>query len=610
MCPALQTEVERRGGPGFGDAAGIGSGRRRTRRGAHRPRRPASRPTADARARPLVATAELPPPQTRMLRYLPLAIAATATVIVLPAVVVAALMPRGGVVMTLCSALAGIALSVALAATGAALWKRQPRSRDVVFADLMLWCWLRRYRTEQRLSQARDLFEAARKAGPDVNIELLLGLSRLLEARDAYLHGHSQRVARHAVQIARAMGLSPREVAKIRTAAEVHDVGKLYTPREILNSPYPLNKEEFEVVKRHAPQGAEMVSVVGDPEITAMVRHHHERIDGGGYPDGLVGAEIPLGARIIAVADTFDAITSDRAYRSAGSQKRALDVLAGEAGAQLDPHAVAAFQQGYSARRSVAWYAAGAVVAQRVAFALQSLTSNFGLGFASVGALAPAVGAAGVLALSPGVFRASQAPHPSQPAPGESAALVQPLDAAVGSGATGGAGLPQRGGARGGRPLAHVEPLGPSRSGLAGGGPGSGSAPATGGGSATPNGLAPAGGSSGGAGGSGGGSPAAGGSAPIVGEGTTPVKGLPEATLPKPGGGTPSVTVPSMSTPSVSTPTLSTPGVTTPRVTTPGVSAAGVAVPSVTVPSVTIPGVTVPPVTVPPVKLPSVKLGG
>lgn len=545
-----------------------------------------------------------------MLRYLPLAIVATATVIVLPAVAVAALIPRQGVAMTLCSALAGIALSVAFAAIGAAVWKRQPRSRDVVFADLMLWCWLRRYRTEQRLSQARDLFEAARKAGPGVNIELLLGLSRLLEARDAYLHGHSQRVARHAVRIARAMGLSPREVAKIRTAAEVHDVGKLYTPREILNSPYPLSKEEFEVVKRHAPQGAEMVSVVGDSEITAMVRHHHERIDGGGYPDGLTGPAIPLGARIIAVADTFDAITSDRAYRPAGSQKLALDVLGTEAGTQLDAHAVAAFLQGYSARRSVAWYAAATVLIQRAAFALQSLTSNFGLGFASVGALAPAVGAAGVLALSPGLFRSSQAPHLSQTAPGESVALVQSLGAGGGA-AVGGSGDTGRGDStqrhavvRGGQPFAHFEPLGPSRTGLAGDGVGGGGAPV--------NGASQGGASGGGAGTTGGGSSAGGGgSTPIGGEGGAPVKGLPETpSLPKPPGGAPGVTVPSVSTPSVGAPSVSTPAVTTPSVSTPSVSAAGVTVPSVTVPSVTVPSVTVPTVTVPPVKVAGVKLGG
>jgi hypothetical protein len=266
----------------------------------------------------------VPPPApdpaaaTRLWRYLPLAIVATGLVIVLPAAVVAALVPRAGLAMTLVSAVAAIAISLILAVAGAALWKRQPRSRDVVFADLMLWCWVRRYWSERRLSQARELFESARRAGPRVNIELLLGLSRLLEARDSHIHGHSQRVARHAVRISRAMGLSEREVAMIRTAAEVHDVGKIYTPRAILNSPRPLTEAEFAAVKEHAARGAEMLTVVGDPEITAMVRHHHERIDGAGYPDGLAGSAIPLGARIIAVADTFDAITSDRPYRPAG----------------------------------------------------------------------------------------------------------------------------------------------------------------------------------------------------------------------------------------------------------------------------------------------------
>ena len=103
-----------------------------------------------------------------------------------------------------------------------------------------------------------------------MNIELLLGLSRLLEARDPYIHGHSQRVARHSVRIGRAMGLSEREVAKLRTAAEVHDVGKIYTPRAILVNPDRLTEEEFAVIKRHTTCGAEMVSVVGDPE------HHRD----------------------------------------------------------------------------------------------------------------------------------------------------------------------------------------------------------------------------------------------------------------------------------------------------------------------------------------------
>jgi hypothetical protein len=120
------------------------------------------------------------------------------------------------------------------------------------------------------------------------------------------------------------------------------------------------------VVRRHPVDGAEMVSGLGDPELSAIVRHHHERLDGAGYPDGLRGADIPLGARIIAVADTFDAITSNRPYRPGCRHKKALDVLRAEAGAQLDPHAVRAFLSYYSGRRALPWWAGVAAAPSRL----------------------------------------------------------------------------------------------------------------------------------------------------------------------------------------------------------------------------------------------------
>ena len=146
-------------------------------------------------------------------------------------------------------------------------------------------------------------------------------------------------------------------MAKVRTAAATHDVGKVHTPREVLTKPGRLTDAEYEIVKKHPGDGAAMVAEMGDPEITAMVRHHHERLDGSGYPDGLAAGDIPLGARIIAVADTFDAMTSGRPYRAACKHKKALDVLSGEAGTRLDPVAVAAFLRYYSGKRSVAWSA-------------------------------------------------------------------------------------------------------------------------------------------------------------------------------------------------------------------------------------------------------------
>lgn len=316
---------------------------------------------------------------------------------------VTAVVPRGGSLLMAASAASAVAVSVAIASAEAALWKRRRRSRDVVFADLMLWGWLRRCWTERHLARARDLYDSARKAGPSVSIDLLERLSKLLEARDAYTHGHSQRVARHAECIARAMHISPVEIAKIRTAATVHDVGKLHTPREILNNPGRLTDAEFAVMKHHPGDGADMLAAVGDPEITAMVRHHHERIDGRGYPDGLVGSDIPLGARIIAVADTFDAIISARSYRSAGTHKKALDVLSNEAGSQLDGAAVAAFLSRYSARRSVAWFAFATAVPQRVFAVLQTASPSLGASTGGVASILPALGAAGLLTLSPGL---------------------------------------------------------------------------------------------------------------------------------------------------------------------------------------------------------------
>jgi HD-GYP domain-containing protein (c-di-GMP phosphodiesterase class II) len=517
-------------------------------------------------------------------RYLPTAIGATALVIVAPAAIVTALLPHGGVAMAIVSATVAVAISLAIATALAALWKRRARSRDIVFADLMLWGWLRRYRAERRLSQARDLFDSARRAGPSVNIEQLLGLSRLLEARDPYIHGHSQRVARHAVRIGRAMGLSEREVAKLRTAAEVHDVGKLYTPRAILVNPDRLTEEEFAIIKRHTTCGAEMVSVVGDAEITTMVRHHHERIDGCGYPDALAGVAIPLGARIIAVADTFDAITSDRPYRRAASQKRALAVLEGEAGVQLDAAAVAAFKHGYSGRRSVAGYALVTTVAERAVNAVQSLVANLGLGAASVATLAPALGAAGVLAVSPGLFRVS---HTLQPA-GASAGLLQPLA---------GAGEASTGGDRSTATSTHglgVSPRNASQHGdrrVVGGI--NAPRPVQRGGSASPPAGSPGGSGPSGAASPGTGAPGGGRTSPEAGSplgGAPKIPSTPPVTLPK--GATPPV-----SAPTVSTPTISTPAITTPSITTPTVSVPSVTVPSVTVPSVTVPGVTVPPVT-------------
>lgn len=345
-----------------------------------------------------------------LLRYLPAAVLATALVTAAPVLLIEAIAPNRGLAARAVGALVAGLLSIPVAAGAAALWRRQRWSRDVAFGDLLLWAWVRRYWNERRLARTLDLYECAKRAGPMVSIELLTGLARLLGARDPYTHGHGQRVARHAERIARAMRLSSAETARVCAAAAVHDVGKLFTPREILNKPGALTTAEFDRVKQHAADGAEMIEGVGDLEMAAMVRHHHERVDGRGYPDGLAGAEIPLGARIIAVADTFDAVISNRAYRSASTQKRALELLYESAGTQLDSVAVAAFGQRYRDRRPLAATALATAGAQRIFVALQAAAQGVG----GIVPLLPAVGAAGVLGLSSGDGRATHAPAPAR----------------------------------------------------------------------------------------------------------------------------------------------------------------------------------------------------
>ena len=289
-------------------------------------------------------------------------------------------------------------MSLAAASVGGAIWSRLPGSQDRVFADLMLWGWLRRSVAERRLAQAEKLLGADPQGA---SLEALIDLSDLLEARDARTYGHSQRVTRHAERIATVMGLPAAEVAKVRTAAALHDIGKLHTPRKILNKPGRLTDSEFALIKRHPVDGAVMTSGIGDPEISAMIRHHHERLDGRGYPDGLSGEDIPVGARIISVADTFDAITSNRTYRRASHHKRALDVLAAEAGKQLDGDAVAAFRGYYRGHRTVALSALLASAPQRLLTWLGGASPVIGAGAAGATALLMGVGSAQPAVYSP-----------------------------------------------------------------------------------------------------------------------------------------------------------------------------------------------------------------
>jgi putative nucleotidyltransferase with HDIG domain len=158
--------------------------------------------------------------------------------------------------------------------------------------------------------------------------------------RDPYTSGHSQRVAEYSRIIARAIGLSAREVERVGVAALLHDVGKIDQRfADILQKPGRLTEEERLVIEEHPVRSAELVAMVsGLQDLVKPVRHHHERWDGGGYPDGIAGEDIPLTARIIVFADTIDAMTSDRPYRPALGPADVRRELVKHRGKQFDPY--------------------------------------------------------------------------------------------------------------------------------------------------------------------------------------------------------------------------------------------------------------------------------
>ena len=170
-------------------------------------------------------------------------------------------------------------------------------------------------------------------------------LAKAVDARDAYTGSHSERVGELAARIARRLGIDEPQVELTRLAARLHDLGKLAIPEEILRKPAELNETERLVLERHPQIGHRMLESLGVDPIADWVLHHHERWDGSGYPNGLTGDEIPLGARIIFVADAFDAMTSQRVYRKPLSETEALAELRRCSGTQFDPEIVRAFSR-------------------------------------------------------------------------------------------------------------------------------------------------------------------------------------------------------------------------------------------------------------------------
>jgi putative nucleotidyltransferase with HDIG domain len=173
---------------------------------------------------------------------------------------------------------------------------------------------------------------------------MALVLGDVVEADDQYTGEHCKDVVALATDVGRQLGLDAERMRNLEFGALLHDVGKIAVPKEIINKPGRLTDEEFAIVKTHTTEGQRMLDRVGGfmREVGVIVRHHHERWDGGGYPDGLAGAAIPLEARIVACCDTLNAITTDRAYRKASPIGAALAELRRCAGAQFDPEVVEA----------------------------------------------------------------------------------------------------------------------------------------------------------------------------------------------------------------------------------------------------------------------------
>jgi len=184
------------------------------------------------------------------------------------------------------------------------------------------------------------LFEDVQQA----HFDSIKALAEALEVKDAYTRGHGDRLVKYAMAIAEKLGLSPQEREGVRYAAILHDIGKIGVREEVLNKPASLTPEEYEEMKTHPTKGAEIVKHIKSLKaVVSLVYHHQERYDGKGYPAGLAGDQIPIGARIVAVLDAFDAMTSDRVYRRAPGYRRAIEELKCHAGTQFDPKVVEAF---------------------------------------------------------------------------------------------------------------------------------------------------------------------------------------------------------------------------------------------------------------------------
>jgi HD-GYP domain-containing protein (c-di-GMP phosphodiesterase class II) len=194
---------------------------------------------------------------------------------------------------------------------------------------------------ELRAEENRRLYEELQATYADT----VRAFAAAIDIKDKYTQGHSERVGKYSEIIAREMGWSEEEVEGIKIAGYLHDVGKLVVERDIINAPYRIDAKESSELNRHPAAGYEILSPIHHPyaDIPLMAKYHHERLDGRGYPDGLTGDQIPMGAKIVSLADSFDAMTTDRPYRKRRSIEDVIEDFRRNTGKQFDPIVVAAF---------------------------------------------------------------------------------------------------------------------------------------------------------------------------------------------------------------------------------------------------------------------------
>ena len=227
--------------------------------------------------------------------------------------------------------------------------QRALKRREMLLENRQLNQWLKEEVSTRTAELQRERMKLER-----LSIATLEALVNALEAKDPYMRGHSARVADLSATIAHELGIPEEDVEHVRVAGRLHDIGKIGTRESVLNKQGALTPEEFEHVKQHVVIGSQILaplSHLGD--IIPAVRHHHERWDGTGYPDGLRGEEIPMGGRIIGAAEVFDALSTSRAYQEKMSPEKAVERAADLAGTVLDPQVYEALASVVARRRTL-----------------------------------------------------------------------------------------------------------------------------------------------------------------------------------------------------------------------------------------------------------------